>query len=261
MDVRQVGRELGVRYVLEGGVRKAGNRLRINVQLVETATAANLWASRSDCVVEDIFDLQDSITERVVGIVEPRVQRSEKLIGQGESARTASTLTTSICARFPTHIRRCPKTPGSRLAFSMKPSSLTQPMPPLTRCSLGAMSGVSCAENSTRQKRESGLNHARAALDTGTDDAAALAIAGLVIRLLGKDNETAVSAVARALAFNPSCAMAFYVGTLIHALAGHSARKRSPARIARCGSALLMSWPIKPIWRGRVVAISEIAIR
>ena len=77
VDVRQVGRELGVRYVLEGGVRKAGNRLRINVQLVEAATAANLWADKYDCVVEDIFDLQDSITERVVGIVEPRVQRSE----------------------------------------------------------------------------------------------------------------------------------------------------------------------------------------
>ena len=77
VDVRRVGRELGVRYVLEGGVRKAGNRLRVNVQLVETATAANIWADKYDCVVEDIFDLQDSITERVVGIVEPRVPRSE----------------------------------------------------------------------------------------------------------------------------------------------------------------------------------------
>ena len=77
VDVRRVGRELGVRYVLEGGVRKAGNRLRVNVQLVETATATNIWADKYDCVVEDIFDLPDSITERVVGIVEPRVQRSE----------------------------------------------------------------------------------------------------------------------------------------------------------------------------------------
>ena len=76
-DVRQVGRALGARYVLEGSVRRAGNRLRVNVQLVETATAANIWADKYDCVVEDIFDLQDSITERVVGIVEPRVQRSE----------------------------------------------------------------------------------------------------------------------------------------------------------------------------------------
>ena len=63
--------------MLEGGVRKAGNRLRVNVQLVETATAANIWADKYECVVENIFDLQDSITERVVGIVEPRVQRSE----------------------------------------------------------------------------------------------------------------------------------------------------------------------------------------
>ena len=77
VDVRQVGRELGVRYVLEGGLRKAGNRLRITAQLLEAETAAHLWADRFDGALEDVFDLQDLITEKVVGVVEPSLQRSE----------------------------------------------------------------------------------------------------------------------------------------------------------------------------------------
>src|SRR5450432_409134 len=77
VDIRQVGRELGVRYVLEGGVRKAGNRLRITGQLIEAETGAHFWADKSDGAPDDVFELQDQITERVVGIVEPSLQRSE----------------------------------------------------------------------------------------------------------------------------------------------------------------------------------------
>ena len=77
VDVRQVGRELGVRYVLEGGVRKAGNRLRITAQLIEAETGAHLWADRFDGSLDDVFELQDQITDKVVGIVEPSLQHSE----------------------------------------------------------------------------------------------------------------------------------------------------------------------------------------
>ena len=77
VDVRQVGRELGVRYVLEGGVRKAGLRVRITAQLVEAETGAHLWADKFDGGLEDVFDLQDQITDRVVGIVEPSLRKSE----------------------------------------------------------------------------------------------------------------------------------------------------------------------------------------
>jgi TolB-like protein len=73
VDVRTVGRELGVRYVLEGSVRKGGNRLRISAQLVEAETGNHLWAERYDGAFEDVFDLQDRITEGVVGAVEPSV--------------------------------------------------------------------------------------------------------------------------------------------------------------------------------------------
>ena len=77
VDVKQVGRELGVRYVLEGSVRKAGNRVRITGQLVDTATGAHLWAERFDGGLGDIFDLQDQVTESVVGAIAPAVVKAE----------------------------------------------------------------------------------------------------------------------------------------------------------------------------------------
>jgi adenylate cyclase len=77
VDERQVGRELGVRYVLEGAVRKAGDRVRITAQLLEAETGAHLWADRYDGKLEEVFDLQDQITEKVVGVVEPSLQQSE----------------------------------------------------------------------------------------------------------------------------------------------------------------------------------------
>src|SRR5208337_3643954 len=77
VDVRQVGRELGVRYILEGGVRKAGTRLRVTAQLIEAESGSHLWADRFDGAIDDVFDFQDHITDQVVGIVEPSLQRSE----------------------------------------------------------------------------------------------------------------------------------------------------------------------------------------
>ena len=77
VDMRQVGRELGVRYLLEGGVRKAGGRVRITAQLVEAETGTHLWADKFDGGLEDVFELQDQITDRVVGIVEPSIRKSE----------------------------------------------------------------------------------------------------------------------------------------------------------------------------------------
>jgi TolB-like protein len=76
-DVKQVGRELGVRYLLEGSVRKALNRVRITAQLIDTSTGAHLWADRFDGAMEDIFELQDQVTTSVVGAITPTVERAE----------------------------------------------------------------------------------------------------------------------------------------------------------------------------------------
>jgi adenylate cyclase len=77
VDVKQVGRELGVRYVLEGSVRKAANNVRITAQLVDTATGSHLWADRFDGALEDIFDLQDRVTASVVGAIAPKLEQPE----------------------------------------------------------------------------------------------------------------------------------------------------------------------------------------
>ena len=77
VDVRQVARELGVRYVLEGSVRRAGERLRITAQLVDGTSGAHLWADKFDGVVEDVFDVQDRITESVVVVIEPHIRQAE----------------------------------------------------------------------------------------------------------------------------------------------------------------------------------------
>ncbi len=77
IDTKQVGRELGVRYVLEGSVRKAANRVRISGQLIDVSTGANLWADRFEGAIEDVFDLQDQLTTSVVGAIAPQLEQAE----------------------------------------------------------------------------------------------------------------------------------------------------------------------------------------
>jgi TolB-like protein len=77
VDVKQVGRELGVRYVLEGSVRKGGTRVRITAQLIDAITGTHLWADRFDGALEDIFDLQDKVASSVAGVIEPALQAAE----------------------------------------------------------------------------------------------------------------------------------------------------------------------------------------
>ena len=82
VDIKQVGREFGVRYVLEGSVRKGGNRLRITAQLVEAETGNHVWAERYDRDIGDIFAVQDEITERVVAAIEPEIYAAENIRSQ-----------------------------------------------------------------------------------------------------------------------------------------------------------------------------------
>jgi len=90
-DVKQVGRELGVRYVLEGSVRKAGGRVRITAQLIDTTTGAHLWADRFDGSLDDVFELQDKVASSVAGVIEPALQAAE-------SARSAARPTDDLTA-------------------------------------------------------------------------------------------------------------------------------------------------------------------
>lgn len=94
VDVKQVGRELGVRYVLEGSVRRAGQRIRITAQLIDAETANHIWADRFEGGVEDLFELQDQVTASVVGAIEPEVRRAET---KRAARRPAASVDTYLC--------------------------------------------------------------------------------------------------------------------------------------------------------------------
>lgn len=90
VDVKQVGRELGVRYVVEGSVRKSRNRIRVTVQLIDAVSGAHVWAERYDRELEDIFDLQDEITDTVVGRIEPELSAAERTRAEGRPTDSLS---------------------------------------------------------------------------------------------------------------------------------------------------------------------------
>jgi adenylate cyclase len=110
MDVKQVGRELGVRYVLEGSVRKSANRVRITAQLIDTGSGAHIWADHYDRALDDIFAVQDELTISVVGVIEPTLRKAE-IERARRKRRTAWTRMTSISARCRLPSPRCRRMP------------------------------------------------------------------------------------------------------------------------------------------------------
>ena len=222
VDIKQVGRELGVRYVLEGSVRKGGNRVRITAQLIEAETGAHVWADRYDGVLEDVFDLQDRITETIVGIIEPSVRRAE--IERAKRKRPDS------LGAYDLYLRALPHT------HSAMPEDVAVAIGHLERAleldpnyaPAHALLAVSHEVRfrgamSDEAARAAGVRHARLALALGTDDATALGHAALTLLHLARDFEAAAGAIARALSLNASCATALYWGAHIHACSGDPA--------------------------------------
>jgi adenylate cyclase len=222
VDLRQVASELGVRYILEGGVRKAGNRLRITAQLLDATNGAHLWAERFDGDLRDVFDLQDQITDKVVAIVEPNVQRSE--IERSRRKRPEN------LDAYDFYLRAVPFTASqipedARIAMRYLEDALRLDPEYVAARALLAWCHEWCFARDGFDEAEklAALQHARKAAASGTDDATALAIAGFVLTLLSKDSEAGLSAIDRALALNPSCATALYLGGLANALSGYTA--------------------------------------
>jgi TolB-like protein len=152
VDVRQVGRDLGVRYVLEGSVRKAGTRLRITAQLVEAETGAHLWVDKFDGALEDVFDFQDQITDRVVGVVEPSVRRLE--IERSRRKRPESLGAYDLFLRALPHMQ-AHMPDGARIAIpcSKRRSVWNRTTLRRTPISRGVMNGASTAAGSTTRTR------------------------------------------------------------------------------------------------------------
>ena len=142
IDIKRVGRELGVRYLLEGSVRKIPGRVRVTGQLIDASTGAHLWADRFDGAMEDIFDLQDDITLKVVGAIAPKLENAE--IARAMRKPTESLDGYDItCGRWPAFTRPGGMTSRKRFACSTRRSSSTMATRPPMEWLHGAMPGAS----------------------------------------------------------------------------------------------------------------------
>jgi pentatricopeptide repeat protein len=221
IDVKQVGRELGVRYVMEGSVRKAGGRVRITAQLVDALTGAHLWADRFDGSLEDVFDLQDQVAISVAGVIEPALQTAE-------IARSANRPTNDLTA-YDLYLRALANFPWLRKEQLLQARDLlAQAIARDPRYGLAlAWAGIchfrlcfdGWAEDPVASRHE-GIALAEQALAVADDDAGVLANAALVLGRSGEDINTAIALVHRSLALNPSGARSWYASGFLHVHAG-----------------------------------------
>jgi TolB-like protein len=205
VDVRQVGRELGVRYVLEGSIRRAGTRLRVTAQLVDAATAGHLWAQHYDGALEDVFDMQDRITESVVSIVEPMIKRAEieRTRLKPPSSLDAYDLYLQALAL---HLATEPGATARAIDLIERSLALEPDFPPAI-----AVAAISYASEFDRQlpssreeSRRKGLQYARAALAIPGADANTRAVAGLASIILGQEYDSGMAAIRQAVNENPN---------------------------------------------------------
>ena len=238
VDVKQVGRELGVRYVLEGSVRKAGGRVRINGQLIEAANGAHLWADRFDGEVADIFDLQDRVTESVVGVIAPRLEQAE--IERAKRKPTESLDAYDyFCAAWPRSIASAQPTMPRRWLSSPRPSSSIPttlqptPWPRAATCSARASAGWSTG--TTRSSRRGGCHGAPLAL--GRHDAVSLANAGMALISVARELDEGAAMLDHALALNQNLAWVWHFSAHAKAFLGEPEaaieRRRAPCASAR----------------------------
>jgi TolB-like protein/class 3 adenylate cyclase len=216
VDVKQVGRELGVRYILEGSVRKGGNRVRITAQLIEAETGAHLWADRFDGSLEDIFEFQDKVAVDVAGVIEPALQAAEV---RRSAARPANDLTA-----YDLYLRALatfyPIT-KERLLDALE--LLDQAIAIDPRCgpalSLAAMCQMRLVRESWAEAPElasrQAVDLARRALQVAGDDPGILANAAFVLANFGEEIGAMMALVDRALALTPSFSRGWFLSGVL----------------------------------------------
>jgi adenylate cyclase len=217
VDVRQVAKELGVRYVLEGGVRKSGSRLRITGQLIDAATGAHLWADRFDGSLDDVFDLQDKITASVVGAIEPTMRKAE--------IERAHRKPVENLDAYDLYLRALPHVYAMRPDENLLGISLLDKAVEFEPTYAPALAHAAwCYEQrntrgwppASADDAGNAVALARRALAAGSDDAVAVVLAGFVLVMVARDYRTGLDAVRRALERNPGSGFVnFMAGTAL----------------------------------------------
>ena len=210
VDVKQVARELGMRYVLEGSVRKSGSRVRIAGQLIDTATGAHIWAERFDGAIDDIFALQDEVAGGVAGAIEPRLRLAE--IARAGHKPTANLDAHDLYLRAQAQAYKLSR---ESLALSARLARAALERDPAYALAMARLA-LSQMMRFNRHRIpaggaevEEGVRMARQAIAAGGDDPWVLDLAGLPLSILAGDNDAALSALDRAIVLNPSFALAF----------------------------------------------------
>jgi adenylate cyclase len=220
VDVAKVGRELGVRYILEGSVRKAGNRVRITAQLIEAASGHHVWADHFDGELADVFDLQDQVTASVVGAIEPSLTLAEIQRAKAKPTENLSAYDLYLRAllNFYTYTKA-----GSdealrllRRAFSLDPDYAVAKA--FAAFCIVTRDNQSFIDDDAEY--EEALRLAREAVDSGRDDPLVLQFAGRTLSELARDHESGLAALDRALTLNVNSAQALTHSGFIRAFAG-----------------------------------------
>jgi TolB-like protein len=217
IDVKRVGRELGVRYVLEGSVRKAGGRVRITAQLIDAATGGHLWADRFDASLENVFELQDKVASSVAGVIEPALQAAE-------TARSAHRLPTDLSA-YDLYLRALAMSPTPRAFQLLEEALVCDPHygPALALAANWCVNPVSDGSAPDRDAyRQKGIEFARRALAVAGNDPGVLADAAFALASFGEDIDAMTALVDRALAFNPNYARGWSASSFMRLWAGQT---------------------------------------
>ena len=203
VDVKQVGRELGVRYVLEGSVRKVGERVRISVQLVETQTGTHLWAERYDRLLDDIFALQDEIAISTIGAIEPSLRKAE--IERVKRKRPENLDAYDLVLRaMPFVYKFMPQGADTAIPILKKALELDPGYADAHAALAWCFQFRFNRGGRHEGDRAASVYHARAAVTAGGDNATALAIAGAVTLFDDRDIASAFGLFDRALTLSNS---------------------------------------------------------
>jgi TolB-like protein/tetratricopeptide (TPR) repeat protein len=221
VDVKQVGRELGVRYVLEGSVRRSASRVRITGQLIDTATGAHLWADRFDGGLEDIFDLQDNVTASVVRAIAPKLEQAE--IERAKRKPTESLDSYDYFLRGMASVYQWNRNGiGEALKLFYRAIELDPNF--ATAYGMAAWCYLWRGAHGWTTDRAEAIAEterlARLAAELGKDDAIALSTGGLALAYVTGDLEGGVALIDRALALNPNLTTAWYASGWVRAFLG-----------------------------------------